>query len=163
MLSALAAAAAPNVKRCSSTPPRWTQKRLFSSRPLQPNKHLGMSYEYHKHPKKNWGQPPAFASRTLTGQARKRQTSHHPFSTNEPYMYICAKGGRVGIYSFPSFLFVGESTLGLAFPSCMACVFCRYHWISKEGYLPFFCTASFSLRFNLPFFRSGSLSSHDLP
>lgn len=61
----------PQSRRCRLTcrppppyplPPRWTQKGYFLPVRYNPSssKQFGMSYEYHKHPKKNWGQPPAF-------------------------------------------------------------------------------------------------------
>lgn len=60
----------PQRQRCRLTcrpprpplPPRWTQKGYFLPvrYNLSSSKQFGMSYEYHKHPKKNWGQPPAF-------------------------------------------------------------------------------------------------------
>lgn len=76
-------------------------------------------------------------------------------------MYICTKGGRGGIYSFPVpiHLFFSRKGTYVGFPFLHLLLQVSLDF--RGGV--FFCTASFSLRFNLPFFPSGSLSSHDRP
>lgn len=90
----------PPTQRCRSTsrtPPPVAAKKVIFFPSATTQRHLGMSYEYHKHPKKNWGQPPAFCL-PLADRTGSEKTD---VQTDEPYMYICAKGGRGGIYSFP--------------------------------------------------------------
>lgn len=160
MLSALAGAAPKSRQDAARPPPPpgGRKKGYFFPVRYNPssNKQFGMSYEYHKHPKKNWGQPPAFRLPSTDGSEK----------TDKRTVPLHMRQGGTGRYLFfsrlfPVFSFRGrESTLG--FPSCMAYVFCRYHWILKEGY--FLHSLLFApLRFNLPFFPLGSLSSHDLP
>lgn len=120
-----------------------------------------MSYEYHKHPKKNWGQPPAF--RLPPADRTGSEKIDVPSSIlNKRTIHVHMHQGGTGRYLFfsrPYSPFLSRKGTYVGFPFLHLLLQVSLDF--RGGV--FFCTASFSLRFNLPFFPSGSLSSHDLP
>lgn len=75
-----------------------------------------MSYEYHKHPKKNWGQPPAFRLPHADRTGSEKTDVPSPI-LNKRTVHVHMRQGGTGWYSFfPVFSFRGREHVGFGIP-----------------------------------------------
>lgn len=75
-----------------------------------------MSYEYHKHPKKNWGQPPAFRLPHADRTGSEKTDVPSPI-LNKRTVHVHMRQGETGWYLFfPVFSFRGREHVGFGIP-----------------------------------------------
>lgn len=75
-----------------------------------------MSYEYHKHPKKNWGQPPAFRLPHADRTGSEKTDVPSPI-LNKRTVHVHMRQGGTGWYLFfPVFSFRGREHVGFGIP-----------------------------------------------